>query len=185
MENTKCFHCLNSPFPLLPYLLASIDYETVTYLILPRLSNDDFMSLLQVRESALSLPGNAGGEFRECSMVCSGVVTAIDVFSRRAAPSLAGSLTLYFAPPSSSLLSRPGPLLLASASRSFLTQPCSALLRRNRHSTCGRDGDSIIFIKSSFGGSTEAINSDESLRLSPILSGLENKLCFIDEKAVW
>ena len=72
----------------------------------------------------------------------------------------------------------------ATASRSFLTQPCSALLRRNRHSTCGRDGDSIIFIKSSFGGSTEAINSDESLRLSPILSGLENKLCFIDEKAV-
>ena len=31
----------------------------------------------------------------------------------------------------------------------------------------------------------EAVNSDESLRLSPILFGLENKLCFIDEKAVW
>ena len=130
----------------------------------------------QLREySALSL--SAGREFRECSMVAEClarcVVTAIDVFSRRAGSVLCTTIAQLTG----------GVCAAAAASRSFLTEPCSALLRRNITSTCGRDGDSGVFIKSSFFSqncSKQWWNKAwDQVRVCPY-----EKTSFIDEKAV-
>ena len=122
-----------------------------SYLISP--SNDDFIIFVAAQLSESSPP------YRQCRQRVSrmfhggcvlGVVTAIDVFSGRAGSRVSG-LTGSVLCTTITLSTRPGMARssAAAASRSFLTEP-SALLRRNITSTCGGDGDSNHFIKSSF-----------------------------------
>lgn len=86
-----------------------------------------------VREYSALSP-NAGREFRECSMVAVCSARCCNCY-RCILQTGRVSLALYFTPPSYYWAPAAAWHGAAAASRSFLTEPCSALLRRNTKHT--------------------------------------------------